>query len=138
MVEQDVVLAQLVEDVGGLAAQVQRLGGEGRELQVGRAHVAVEEHEAREIDGAIAAEDLVLVEFEVDAQAFDDFGIGAGFNFEADGVAFAAVVQLDADGFEQRARFFFFEVEVGVAGDAKGGASRALRSRDTCRRGSER
>ena len=126
VVEQDVVLAKLVEDVGGLAAEVQRLGREGRELQVGPLNVAVEEHEAREVDGAVAAEDLVFVEFEVDAQALDDFGIGAGFDFEADGVAFAAVVQLDANGFEQRARFFLFEVEVGVAGDAEGGVSQDL------------
>ena len=81
---------------------------------------------AGEVDGAVAAEDLVLFEFEVDAQALDDFGIGAGFDFEAHGVAFAAVVQLDADGFKQRARFFFFEVEVGVAGDAEGGAGEHL------------
>ena len=66
----------------------------------------------REVDGAIAAEDLVFVELEVDAQALDDVGVRAGLDFQADGVAFAAVVELDADGFEQRARFFFFEVEV--------------------------
>ena len=32
----------------------------------------------------------------------------------------------DADGFEQRARLFFFEVEVGVAGDAEGCAGEHL------------
>ena len=63
-----------------------------------------------------------FVELEVDAEAVDDFGIGLAVDFEADGVAFAAVVQLGADGFEQRARFFFLEVEIAVAGDAKGGA----------------
>jgi hypothetical protein len=52
VVEQDVVLAQLVEDVGGLAAQVERLGREGREFEVGALDVAVEEHEAREVDRA--------------------------------------------------------------------------------------
>ncbi len=31
-------------------------------------------------------------------------------------------MQLDADGFEQRAGFFLFEVEVGIAGDAEAGA----------------
>ena len=42
------------------------------------------------------------------------------FDFEADGVAFAAVVQLGADGLEQVARFFFLEVEIAVSGDAEG------------------
>ena len=45
VVEQDVVLAQLVEDGGGLAAEVKGLGREGRELEVGALDVAVEEHE---------------------------------------------------------------------------------------------
>ena len=35
-------------------------------------------------------------------------------------------MELDADGFKQRARFFFFEVEVGVAGDAEGGVGEDL------------
>ncbi len=121
MVEQDVAVAQLVEDVGGLAAQMQRLGREGRELQVGPLHVAVEEHQPRQIHRAIAAKDLVLVELEVHPQALDNLRIGAGFNLQAHGVALAAVVQLHANGFKQRARFFLFEVEVGVARDAEGG-----------------
>ena len=101
---------------------MQRLGREGRELEVGALDVAIEEHQAREVDRAVVAEDLVFIEFEVDAEAFDDLGVGAGFDFETHGIAFAAVVELDANGFKQRARFFFFEVEVGVAGDAEGGA----------------
>jgi hypothetical protein len=48
------------------------------------------------------------------------------FNLQAHGVALAAVVQFDADGFKQRARFFFLEVEVGVAGDAEGGVGQHL------------
>ena len=102
------------------------LGREGLELEIGAADVVVKEHEAREVDGAFAAEDLVFVEFEVDAQALDDLGVCAGLDFEADGVALAAVVELDANGFKQRARFFFFEVEVGVAGDAEAGVGEDL------------
>ena len=37
VVEQDVVVAQLVEDVGGLAAEDERPGREGLELEVGAA-----------------------------------------------------------------------------------------------------
>ena len=96
-------------------------GCEGGELEVGAADVFVKEHEAGEVDGAFAAKDLVLVEFEVDAEALDDVRVCAGLDLEADGVAFAAVVELDADGFKERAGFFFFEVEVGVAGDAEAG-----------------
>ena len=102
------------------------LGREGRELEVGALHVVVEEHEAREVDGPVAAEDLVLIELEVDAEPLDDLGIGAGFDLQADGVALAAVVELDANGFKQRARFFLLEVEVGVAGDAEGGVGEHL------------
>ncbi len=126
VMEQDVVLTKLVEDVGGLAAEVERFGGEGGELEVGAAHVAVEEHETREVDGAFAAQDLVLFQLKVDAEALDDLGIGGGFDFQADGVALAAIVELDADGFQQGAGLFLLEVEVGVAGDAEGGVAQDL------------
>ena len=121
-----------------LRLRMQRLGREGLELQVGPLHVAVEKHQAREIHRAFAAEDLVLVELEVHAQPLDNLRIGAGFNLQAHRVALAAVVQLHADGFEQRARFFLFEVEVGIARDAERRARPAPRSRDTCRRGAAR
>ena len=120
MVEEDVAGAQVFKDVGGLAAQVQRLGREGRELQIGPLNVAVEEHHARQVHGAFAAKDLVFFQFEVDPQALDDVGVGAGFDLQAHRVALAAVVKLHADGFQQRAGLFLFEVEVGIARDAKG------------------
>ena len=95
------------------------LGREGRIFKIRTLHVAVKEHHPRQVDRAIAAEDLVLVQFEVDAQALDDVGMGAGFDFQADCVSLAPVVQLHADGLQQGARFFLFEIEVGVAGDAE-------------------
>ena len=84
----------------------------GGNFRSARLDVFVEKHQAREVDGAFAAKDLVFVELKVYAQALNDLRIGAGFDFEANGVAFAAVVELDADGLKQGARFFFFEVEV--------------------------
>ncbi len=105
---------------------MQRLGREGLELEVRAADVVVEEHQAGEVDRAVAAKDLVLVQLEVDAQALDDLRMGAGFDLQADGIALAAVVELDADGFQQGARFFFLEVEVGVAGDAEAGVGQHL------------
>ncbi len=35
-------------------------------------------------------------------------------------------MEFDTNGLKQRARFFFFEVEVGVAGDAEGSAGEDL------------
>ncbi len=121
MVKEDVAGAQVLKNIGSFAAEGERARGEGCELEVGARHVRVEEHDAGEIHRAIAAKDLVFFELEVDAQALNDFSVRAGLDFEADGVAFAPVVELDADGLEQRAGFFFFEVKVGVASDAEGG-----------------
>ena len=123
MVEQDIALPHLVEDVGGLAAQFEGLGREGRELQLRPLHVAIKEHQPRKIHRAIAAEDLGSVEFEVAGQPVDDLRVGAGLHLQAHRVALAAVMQLHADGLQQRARFFLLEVEVRVAGDAKGGVA---------------
>ncbi len=53
-------------------------------------------------------------------QAVDDFVRGGGVDFESNGVAFAAVVQLFANAFEDAARLLFLHVEIAVAGDAKG------------------
>ncbi len=119
VVKQNVAMAQLVEDAGGLAAEQERLGREGLELEIGTLDVAVKKHEAGKIHGTFAAEDLILVELEVHAQPLHNLGIGVAFDLQAHGVALATIVQLDADGFEQRARLFFFEVEVGVARDAE-------------------
>jgi hypothetical protein len=125
VMQEDVFFAQRGEDVGG------RLGGlveleaaavELRELERGNLGGAVEAHEAREVDGRRGAEDLPGLELEVDAEAFGDFFGGEGVDLHADGVAFAAVVQLLGDGLEQGARLFLLHVEIAVAGDAEGGA----------------
>ena len=68
MVQQNVAVAQLVKDSCRLAAQQQRLGREGRELQVRPLHVAVKKHQPRKVHRPLAAKDLVLVELEVHAQ----------------------------------------------------------------------
>ena len=72
--------------------------------------------------GRGGAEDLPGFELEVGAQAFGDLFGGEGVDLHADGVAFAAIVELFGDGFEEGARFFLLHVEVAVAGDAEGGA----------------
>ena len=122
----DVAVAQLVEDVRRFAAGAQLAGHEGGELEVGPGRVGVDHACAREVDGAFGAIDLGLGKLEVDAEALDDFGIGGALDFEADGVAFAAVVELYADGFEEVAGFLFLKVEIAVAGDAEGGLGEDL------------
>ena len=75
-----------------------------------------------EVHGRGGAKDLPGFELEVGAQAFGDLFGGEGVDLHADGVAFAAVVQLLGDAFEQGARLFLLHVEVAVAGDAEGSA----------------
>ena len=77
VVEHDVAVAQIVEEIGGAAAEAQLARHEGLELEIGTVGVAVEVHQAREVDGAVSAEDLAIVELKVDAQPVDDLGIGA-------------------------------------------------------------
>jgi hypothetical protein len=98
---------------------MQRLGREGLKLQVGPLHIAVKEHQARQIHRPLAAKHLVLFELEVHAQPLHNLRIGVAFNLQPHRVALAAVVQLHADGFQQRPRFFLFEVEVRVARHAE-------------------
>ena len=126
VVEQNVVLLQLTENIGAAAAQFQGPGREGGELQVGPRDVAVKKDQAREVHRAVAADDLILVQLEVDLQPLDDLRVGAGLDLQAHGVALAAVVQFGANGLQQRTGLFLLEVEVGVAGDAEGGAGQHL------------
>ena len=91
---------------------MQGFGRERRELEFRTLHVAVKKHQPREVDRTIAAEDLILIEFKVDTQPLDDLRIGAGLNLQAHRIALASIVQLDANGLEQGARFFLLEVEV--------------------------
>jgi hypothetical protein len=95
------------------------LGVKGWNFSSGRSHVVVEEHQAGEIHGAVAAKDLVLVELEVHAQPLHNLQVGAGLNLQPHRVALAAVVQLHANRLQQRSRLFLLEVEVGVARHAE-------------------
>jgi hypothetical protein len=126
VVEQDVAQAQLVEDVGGVGAEFEGLGRERRKLEYRALHVAVKKHQSGKVDRTLAEEDLIFVEFEVDAQPLDDLRIGTGLYLQAHRIALAAIVQFNANGFEQGARFFLLEIEVGVARDAEGGMRQNL------------
>jgi hypothetical protein len=120
MVQQNVAMAQLVEDAGRFPAQHERLGREGLELQVRPLDVAVEKHQPRQIDGAFSAKNLALVELEVHAQPLHNLGVGVAFDLQPHRVALAPVMQLHADRLQERPRFFLLEVEVRVARHAEG------------------
>ena len=75
--------------------------------------------EALKIDWPVHGKNERWVEFERAGETIHDFGMSAGFDFEADGPAFPALRDLRVHGVEQAARFFLFEVEIAVAGDAE-------------------
>ena len=76
--------------------------------------------EALEIYRAFDAENQGLIEFKGGNQAIHDFSRSGGIDFKAHGLAFAALCDLRVYGFEQAARFLFFQVEIAVACDAEG------------------
>ena len=87
-----------------------------------------EREEAGEIDGAGSFENLPRAKIELLGKRIDDGGGGIGFDFEANDVAFAAIVELGVDGLEQVAGFFFVQIEVAVAGGAEGAGADDLES----------
>ena len=103
MVQKDVAVANLVEKIGGLAIEAQLARDEGLEFEFGVRGGAVQGHHAGEIHGPVGVVDKRLVELEIRTQAVDDLGIGLAVDFQSHRVAFAAIVQLGADGFQQRA-----------------------------------
>ncbi len=117
VVQQNIALAQLVEHIARLAAQVQRLGREWRKLQVRPLHIGIKEHEPRQVYGPLAAKDLILIELEVHPQPIHNFSVGSGLDFQPHRVALAPIVQLNPDRLQQRTRFLLFKVEVGIPGD---------------------
>ena len=88
-------------------------------FQVRPRRLVVEVEEARKIDGTIYLKHLPGGEAKIGAQAFDDFRVGARFDFQAHGGALAAAMELRVDRIENAARFLFAQVEVAVARDAK-------------------
>lgn len=119
VVEEDVVFAEGVEDVFGVAKGGGVDGGEGEVFKVGAIEVA-EAHEAEKIDGAVEAEDVFLGEVEVFAEGGEEDFADVAFDFEADGGTAAEVAEFFLDFFEEVFGFFLVDVEVAVAGDAEG------------------
>src|SRR3954470_1705607 len=100
MVQQDVVLRDLLEQVAVLGGEMELARDERLELEVGTVRLLVNVKEPGKIHRAFGGIDLPVLQLEVGAQALDDLGRRVGIDLEADSVAFAAIVQLAADGLE--------------------------------------
>ncbi len=121
VVQQNIVAAEFLE-------QILRLGGEPKfardksfELEIGMRRLLVNIEQAREIHRTVDGKNLPGLQFEVGAQAFDDFGISIGFDLQAHGIAFPPVMQLSTYGFQQVARFLLRQIKIAIAGDAECG-----------------
>jgi len=66
---------------------------------------------SRERFTGLAAEDLIVIELEVDAKALGNLRVGA-VSIQGALRRLCGVVEFDADGLKQRAGFLFLEVEV--------------------------
>ena len=121
MVQQNIVAAEFLEQVLRFGGEPQLARGKRLELEVGMRRLLVDIEQAREIHRPVDRKHLPGLQFEIGAQALDDFGIGIGFNLQPHRISFAAVVQFGAHRFQQVARFFFRQIEIAVAGDAEGG-----------------
>src|SRR6266496_2048731 len=97
MVEQNVMTAQLLKQVCRFGGEAEFARNEGLEFEFGMRGLLVDIEQARQIDGAVDGKNLPGIDFEINPQALDDVGLGVGFNFQAYGVAFAAIMKLGAD-----------------------------------------
>ena len=121
MVQQNVVAAQLFEQIVRLRGQAQLPRHVGVKLQIRPRRCVVNIEEPRKIHRAVNRENLPVIKFEHRAQPLDDLGVGLGLDLHPHRVSLAAVVQFRAHRFQQIARFFFLQVKVAVARDAEGG-----------------
>ena len=126
MVQQDIAPAQGFKHGIGIVADVHLAGNEFGIFQVRPRGFIIELKQPLQIDDAGYAEHQRFVQIEGGDESIDNFRVRARFDFQAHRVALAALRDLRVDRFQQRARFFLFEIEIAVAGDAKGRGSQNL------------
>ena len=120
VVQQDVLLADGVEDVlGGLQGRWTRRG-ERRVFQVGPVQQVIEAHQPHEVEGTPQPEDVFVGEAEMIAQRGEDPVVHPLLDLQAHGGAAAEVAQLLLDFFQQVFRLLLVDVEVAVARDPEG------------------
>src|SRR5271168_1035890 len=98
----------------------------GRKLQVGARGLFINLEQALEIDGAVDAENQGFVEFKRGNQVVHNFRMRGGSDFQPYRLTLAPLRDLRIDGIQQAARFFFLEVQIAVALDAKWRGSQNL------------
>ncbi len=113
--QQDVLAAQLVEQICRLGRQAIAPSLEARKLEVGPLHVAVKIHHARQVHRPLGAKDLLRAEFEVGTQPFNDLLGRAALDLHAHGVTLAPVVQLGPHTLQYAARLLLLQIQVAVA-----------------------
>ena len=119
MVQQDVAAADAVEDVHALADRLGQAGQEGRELEVGAVDPVGHLHQAHQVDRAMDAVKVVVLEAELGEQEFGHRFRAVVGDFEAHGVAEVALRQFALQLGAQVLDFFLVDEEVGIARDAE-------------------
>src|SRR5579864_1087216 len=120
MMEQDIALAQLVEDGSALCGQSELASGKRLVFQVRTLGKLIKVEQPRQVDRPIGVKNLPVIQFKVLLQAGSDVRVRSRLNFKADGIALAALVKLRPYRFQQVAGLFFFQVEVAVTGNTEG------------------
>ena len=120
MMEQDVLLAQHFEDIrffwqGRIARRLKRTV-----LQVRERVVHHERRQMRHGQRPIEFVNVHVRQIEKFEEQLAEIARAIGFHFETDGVAAARPAQFLFDGAKEIFRFFFLDVEIAVARDAKG------------------
>jgi hypothetical protein len=92
---------------------------ERRVAHVGRMILFVNGHQPRRVERAVDQVQIVLCQAQRAQQGLADCFGAIVIGFQADGVAFAAVVQFFFNGLEQIAAVLFVDVKLAVARDAK-------------------
>ena len=100
MVDQHVLTADGFEHGIGVVADTHLAGSERRIFQIGAGSFFIQMEKALKIYRAFGAEDQRFIEFEGGDQAFDNFPRRASINFEAYSLPFAALGDLQVDGFK--------------------------------------
>ena len=119
MVQEHIALLQRAPDVPRSLGQRPLPRLKWFEFQIRAIHRAVQMHQTRQIHRPLGAIDLPVSQLEDPLQPRNYVGAHVGFDFQAHGVALAPVVQLRAHRLQHRARLFFLQIKIAVAGNAE-------------------
>ncbi|MPN34287.1 hypothetical protein SDC9_181780 [bioreactor metagenome] len=118
MVQQDVVLADVLENARALAQSLGSARGKWRELHVGAVYPVRHLHQADQIDGAVDAVEVDRLEFELGEQELGHRFRTVVGDLQTHGIAEVALRQFALQLGAQVGDFFLVDEEVGIAGGA--------------------